>query len=166
MLNAIKLFRFSNWAYRKKIPYAPRLIRHLIFFLFHCKIPYDAIIGKNTRFAYQGSGILMVSKIRLGDNCVIGVNTSFVRKFPYKDVPEIGNNVYISPGAVISGPVVIGNNVIIAPNSVVNKSIPDFAIVGGVPAKIIGWSNKLDYNIFDNPQYKEGKMKYLSEIPK
>lgn len=31
----------------------------------------------------------------------------------------------------------IGNNVTIAPNAVVVKDVPDNAVVGGIPAKII-----------------------------
>lgn len=31
----------------------------------------------------------------------------------------------------------IGNHVTIAPNAVVIKDVPDYAVVGGVPAKII-----------------------------
>jgi serine O-acetyltransferase len=39
--------------------------------------------------------------------------------------------------AKIFGPLTIGNNVTVGANSVVTKDIPDNAIVGGVPAKII-----------------------------
>lgn len=48
-----------------------------------------------------------------------------------KDAVWIGANVLVSPG------VTIGNNSIIGTNSVVTKDVPDYAIVGGVPAKII-----------------------------
>lgn len=51
---------------------------------------------------------------------------------------NIGSGAWIASGAVIVGGVSIGNNVIVAANSVVTKSVPDYAIVAGVPAKIIG----------------------------
>ncbi len=51
---------------------------------------------------------------------------------------HIGSGTWIASGAVISGGVSIGNNVIIAANSVVTHDIPDYAIAGGVPAKVIG----------------------------
>lgn len=52
-------------------------------------------------------------------------------------VPTIGNNVFIGAGAKIIGAVKLGNNIIVGANAVVTKDVPDGAIVGGVPAKII-----------------------------
>lgn len=53
------------------------------------------------------------------------------------EVPTVGDNVFISLGAKVIGKVRIGNNVTIAPNAVVTKDVPDNAVVGGIPAKII-----------------------------
>mgnify|MGYP002513234411 CR=1 FL=1 len=49
----------------------------------------------------------------------------------------IGKNVWIGRGAVILSGVTVGDNAIIGANSVVTKDVPDYAIVGGNPAKII-----------------------------
>lgn len=49
----------------------------------------------------------------------------------------IGNDVWIGHGAIILGGVKVGNGVVIAAGSVVTKDVPDYAIVAGVPAKII-----------------------------
>jgi len=53
---------------------------------------------------------------------------------------NVGNNVYISVGAIILGPITIGDNVVIGAGSVVNKDIPNNVIVAGVPAKQIGFT--------------------------
>ena len=50
---------------------------------------------------------------------------------------QIGNDVWIGTGAIIFDGVTIGNGAIVAAGSVVNKDVPPYAIVGGVPAKII-----------------------------
>lgn len=49
----------------------------------------------------------------------------------------IGNDVWIGLNTIILPGVKIGNGVSIAAGSVVTKDIPDYALVGGVPAKII-----------------------------
>lgn len=49
----------------------------------------------------------------------------------------IKNDVWIGERAIILSGVTIGNGAIIAAGAVVTKDVPDFAIVGGVPAKII-----------------------------
>lgn len=49
----------------------------------------------------------------------------------------IGNDVWIGARAIIMDGVSIGDGAIVAANSVVTKDVPQFAIVGGVPAKII-----------------------------
>ena len=51
---------------------------------------------------------------------------------------RIGNNVFIGAGALILPGVTIGDWVIVAAGAVVNKSLPDFAVAAGNPAKIIG----------------------------
>ncbi|MFA9373714.1 MAG: DapH/DapD/GlmU-related protein [Poseidonibacter sp.] len=49
----------------------------------------------------------------------------------------IGKDCWIGTGVKILKSVNIGNGVVIGANSVVTKDIPDYAIVGGIPAKII-----------------------------
>ena len=49
----------------------------------------------------------------------------------------IGDDVWIGRRAMIMPGVKIGNGVVVAAGAVVTKDVPDFAIVGGVPAKIL-----------------------------
>ena len=50
---------------------------------------------------------------------------------------EIGNDVWIGANVKIIGGRKIGTGAIIGANAVVTKDVPDYAIVAGVPAKII-----------------------------
>ena len=50
---------------------------------------------------------------------------------------SIGNDVWIGMRAIIMPGVTIGNGVIIGSGAIVTKDVPDNAVVGGVPAKII-----------------------------
>jgi maltose O-acetyltransferase len=64
---------------------------------------------------------------------------------------EIGDYVFIGPRVVILPGVKIGKGSVVAAGAVVTKDVPDFTIVGGVPAKVIGErKNK-------NPNYKLGR---------
>lgn len=64
---------------------------------------------------------------------------------------EIGDYVFIGPRAIILPDVKIGNGAIVAAGAVVTKDVDDFAIVGGVPAQVIGErKNK-------NPNYRLGR---------
>ncbi len=51
---------------------------------------------------------------------------------------EIGDYVFIGPRTIILPGVKIGRGAIVGAGAVVTKDVPEFAIVGGVPAKIIG----------------------------
>ena len=50
---------------------------------------------------------------------------------------EIGNDVWIGFGVTILAGVRIGNGAVIAAGAVVTKDIPAYAVVGGIPAKVI-----------------------------
>lgn len=49
----------------------------------------------------------------------------------------IGNDVWIGRRAIIMPGVHIGNGVVVAAGAVVTKDVPDYAVVGGIPAHII-----------------------------
>lgn len=51
--------------------------------------------------------------------------------------PVIGHDVWIGEGAQIKRGVSIGTGAVIAARAVVTKDVPPYAIVGGVPAKVI-----------------------------
>ncbi len=62
------------------------------------------------------------------------VNISNVN--PYKRV-IVGNDVWIGVRAMIIGGNSIGNGAVIAAGAIVTKDVPPYAIVAGVPAKVI-----------------------------
>jgi serine O-acetyltransferase len=141
MLNAYYLYKISNQLYKWRIPILPYIIKLIIFLLFNSSIPYQCKIGKGSRFGYGGIGVVIHKRAKIGANCSIGTGITIGGKSPHYEVPIIGNNVYISTGSKILGPIKIGDNVIIGANAVVINNVPDNVIVAGVPAKIIRQNN-------------------------
>lgn len=143
MLNAIVFYRISRWLYLHHIPFLPKLVTLLIFLIYNSKIPYQAKIGKGTKFGYGGMGVVVHSKAVIGDNCSIGQQVTIGwGNNRYPGLPIIGNNVRISKGAIVFGGITIGNNVVVGANAVVTKPVPDNAIVAGVPAKILRFKDE------------------------
>lgn len=68
----------------------------------------------------------------------------YVKRFGYVEfdsinhsTAKIGHDVWIGTGAVLLEGIHIGNGAVVAAGSVVTKNVPPYAIVAGVPAKII-----------------------------
>lgn len=101
----------------------------------------------------SGIGIdCIVTKAIIGKNVMMGPQVVFVGQnhgFERTDIPMIeqgstpcepvviGDDVWIGYRVIIMPGVKIGSGVIIGAGAVVTKDVPDYAIVGGVPAKII-----------------------------
>ena len=67
----------------------------------------------------------------------------------------IGDYIFIGPRAIILPGVHIGTGSVVGAGAVVTKDVPEFAIVGGVPAKVIGErKNK-------TPHYKLGRARWF-----
>ena len=114
-----------------------RFLRHQLGIKCGFSIPVNTC-GKGLCIAHVVT-IIINPKVRIGENCRIhaGVNIGADARVD-DDVPVIGDNVYIGPGARIFGKIVIANNIAIGANAVVNKDFlkPNVSIAG-IPAKVI-----------------------------
>jgi acetyltransferase-like isoleucine patch superfamily enzyme len=71
------------------------------------------------------------------DHGVVDVERPIRAQGIYKRPVSVGHNCWIGYGACILRGVKVGNNCVIGTNSVVTKDVPDNAVIGGVPAKVL-----------------------------
>ncbi len=81
----------------------------------------------------------------VGENCWL--NQQVTVGYSGTEHPTIGDNVRIHCGAIIIGGVTMHNNSVAAAGAVVVKDVPENAVVGGVPAKIIKYIDKKEVSI-------------------
>lgn len=93
------------------------------------------VFGPGLSIAHYGS-ITVHPAVRVGRNCRLHICVNIGTAAGHEDaVPQIGDDVYIGPGAKIFGPITISDGVVVGANAVVHRSIETPAItVGGVPA--------------------------------
>jgi serine O-acetyltransferase len=136
--------RFGNWrmGVRSKILRLPlTLIYNLMFkiseWVCGIMLPYSVRVGRRVKLEHFGGMVLSARQI--GDDVIIRQNTTFgiASTDTTEDRPTIGSHVEIGAGAVILGNTHIGTGAVIGANAVVVKSVPENAIMGGVPAKLI-----------------------------
>ncbi|MCX6279312.1 MAG: acyltransferase [Bacteroidetes bacterium] len=90
------------------------------------------------------------ARVKIGKNVGIGQNVNIMadsgptnspqmqKVFPLVTGPiNIGNHCWIGASAIIMPNVSLGDYCVVAANSFVNKSFPEFSIIGGNPAKLI-----------------------------
>jgi len=108
------------------------------------------IIGNNVGFS-PNCFIQVRGKVTIGNNVIFGPGVSiFSETHNFSDIEKfineqgetrkgvvIEDGVWIGAGATILDGVIIGSNSIVAAKSLVNKDVPPYSIVGGIPSKII-----------------------------
>lgn len=92
--------------------------------------------GCNIGMPSHPTNLVSTSPVFLSGRNYLKKNFSSVA---YEDCPltTIGNDVWIGAHAQIKSGITIGTGSIVAAGAVVTKDVPPYAIVGGVPAKII-----------------------------
>lgn len=140
----LKILRYCEYCYNNtgllyKLMYIYFKVKlHRLGFKYNIRIP-ENVCGYGLSILHiAGCGGCLVNAKKIGNYCKLQTGVLIGNTNHSEDEkPVIGDNVGFGPGAKVLGKVTIGNNCFIAANAVVVKDMPDNAIVGGVPAKII-----------------------------
>ncbi len=124
--------------------------------LFHSSLGGYSYVGRNSRLTFADVGKFC----SIAGDVIVGMGTHTLDKLstspvftemingtgqrwtdktavePFKRV-VVGNDVWIGARAMIMGGVTIGDGAVVGAGAIVTKDVPPFAVVGGVPAKII-----------------------------
>jgi cysteinyl-tRNA synthetase len=175
-LYAIFVHRISHSLWNLHVPVLPRFLSNVSRFFTGIEIHPAAKIGGGF-FIDHGMGVVIGETTEIGNDCLLyqGVTLGGTGKEKGKRHPTLGNNVVVGAGAKILGPMRIGDYVKIGANSVVLKPVPDYAIVVGVPGRIIkkkvvrieaeGLVEALDHVKFPDP-VDEKLLEFAEQIEK
>ena len=82
----IYFYRIAHFLYKLKIPLLPKIIYYLQFLLFNSSVPPSVEIGKGTKFAYGGIGVVIHARAKIGNNCVVGAGSLVLKSIPSNTV--------------------------------------------------------------------------------
>lgn len=143
-LDATKLYRVGSWALKRRLPFVPRICEALSFVIFSCVLPCTARIGEGTVLGYRGLGIVIHKRAVIGRGCLIGPHVVIGGRSGHREVPVLGERVFVGAGAKVLGPVHVGDGAVIGANAVVVHDVPARSVVAGVPARVIATDVDVD----------------------
>ncbi|OGY08885.1 MAG: hypothetical protein A2700_00115 [Candidatus Blackburnbacteria bacterium RIFCSPHIGHO2_01_FULL_44_64] len=117
------------------------------------EIGRDTIIGKSA-FLDGRAPLIIGNHVDIADSVWIYNSEHDINSenfAAHEEAVEIGDYAFIGPRVTILPGVKIGRGAVVAAGAVVTKDVPEFVIVGGVPAKEIGQRKIKD------PRYKLGR---------
>ena len=122
----------------------------------HGPVTLGARVSLNPRVSIDGgaAGVVVGDDVRIATGAVLfafdhGIEPDQpVRKQPVRSRGiRVGSDVWIGANAGVTDGVPIGDHAVIAMGAVVTRDVPDWAVVGGVPARVLGdrrtWKGRL-----------------------
>ena len=120
---------------------------------FHIRAPETITIGSGVSI---GPKVLLDGRkgLTIGKSVVIGYEAIiWTLHHDYNDLlfrgkgapVTIGDYAWICSRSIVLPGVSIGEGAVIASGAVVTKDVPPFAVVGGIPARVIGYREKKEY---------------------
>jgi len=121
-------------------------LRHIFWSVISgADIPINCKLGGGVIIPHA-NGIVIHPDASIGVNCLIHQQVTIGVNRSSNVPPVINGHVDIGAGAKIIGNITIGEHALIGANAVVVKDVEAYSIVAGVPAKVIGCTNKSEHS--------------------
>ena len=114
-----------------------KIINKYIRKKYFCDILCETKIADNVVFAHQALGCVVSKEAIIKEDCFIQHRVTIGVKRSGEGAPVLESGVAVGPGAIIVGNIVLGNHCVVGAGAVVVNDVPPYAVVGGVPAKIL-----------------------------
>jgi serine O-acetyltransferase len=150
-------YKYTVWmrtcGYLRVQRWAKWLLYPLVkYILLRCRYKYGIVIPEYTVIG-PGLFINRFGGIYINGDAIIGKNVNLTHgtmlgqqnRGPLMGSPIVGDRVFIAAGAKVIGRVSIGNGAVIGANAVVTRDVPENAVVGGIPAKILSLKGSEGY---------------------
>lgn len=137
--HALQSWRLAHWLWKKGRTSLALFLQSMISSRFAVDIHPAASIGMGVLIDH-GTGIVIGETATVGDNVSILHNVTLggTGKESGDRHPKVDDGVMIGAGATILGNIKVGTGAHIAACSVVLKPVEPFAVISGVPAKVVG----------------------------
>ncbi len=139
---AIRRHRRAHFFYKHNMRFIARFIASRTRHKTGVDIHPGATIGEGF-FIDHGTGVVIGETTVIGKNCSIFQNATLggTGKDTGKRHPTLGDNVMVSAGAMVLGPILVGDNSKIGAGSVVLSEVPSNCTVVGVPGRVVRRGN-------------------------
>jgi serine O-acetyltransferase len=137
-VHALGLHRVAHWLFEAQLFFLARLINHLARLITAIDIHPGARIGRN--FFIDHGFVVIGETAEIGDNVTIYQGATLGGTNPTngkggKRHPTLEDDVIVSLGAAILGPILVGKGARIGANAVVTRDVPEGATMVGIPAR-------------------------------
>ncbi len=170
---AALIYRFGHWLYADANSRS-LLIKFLKVLHFICfrlvemflgiSLEPKAQIGAGLYIGHFGT-IIVGSGVRMGKNCNLsqGVTLGVDGRGENRGSPQVGDRVFIAPGAKVFGKITIGDDAAIGANAVINRPLPDRAVAIGNPAKIVSYNGSFDFISYMGMETDSARLESLAQ---